>query len=218
MFIHEQQLSKHTSSCIERDKLVFIDSGLKNYPFLVSGAIPSATTIVLDADQDGVTQITEVLHTRTASSDIYLVAHGAPGCLYLGNTRLNLETLEYYSPQLQQWFQSTPTERFALHPEFSSVVARQVSQTPKLFLYACNVAAGDAGTEFLEKLHNLLGVAIAASTSRIGTAALGGKWELDVLMGPFSPTFHFPLLTLTTPPFTPATLSGYDDILRTTHQ
>ena len=52
-----------------------------------------------------------------------------------------------------------------------------------LFLYGCNVAAGDAGEEFIAKLHKITGAEIAASTTRIGNAVKGGNWELDVSTG-----------------------------------
>ncbi|NMG61260.1 DUF4347 domain-containing protein, partial [Geitlerinema sp. P-1104] len=50
-------------------------------------------------------------------------------------------------------------------------------------LYGCQVAAGDAGAEFVEKLHDLTGATISASTRVVGHADLGGTWNLDVQQG-----------------------------------
>ncbi|VEP17876.1 hypothetical protein H1P_6510002 [Hyella patelloides LEGE 07179] len=50
----------------------------------------------------------------------------------------------------------------------------------RILLYGCNVAAGDAGAEFIAKLRNFTDAEIAASTTPIGNAAKGGNWELDV--------------------------------------
>jgi hypothetical protein len=50
-------------------------------------------------------------------------------------------------------------------------------------LYGCNVAAGDSGAEFIEKLHQLTGANIAASARLTGNVALGGDWELEVIRG-----------------------------------
>ena len=47
-------------------------------------------------------------------------------------------------------------------------------------LYGCNVAAGDGGEEFIDKLHRLTGAEIAASKSLTGAAVKGGNWELEV--------------------------------------
>ncbi|MDJ0557059.1 MAG: FG-GAP-like repeat-containing protein, partial [Microcoleaceae cyanobacterium MO_207.B10] len=47
----------------------------------------------------------------------------------------------------------------------------------------CNVAAGDAGAEFVAKLRGLTGANIAASASLTGAAVKGGNWELEVRTG-----------------------------------
>ncbi len=52
-----------------------------------------------------------------------------------------------------------------------------------LYIYGCNVAAGDAGTEFIEKLHQITGANIAASNTVTGNSDLGGNWELEVKIG-----------------------------------
>jgi hypothetical protein len=47
-------------------------------------------------------------------------------------------------------------------------------------IYGCNVAAGDAGEEFIHKLHQITTATISASTTKTGNVALGGNWELEV--------------------------------------
>ncbi|NEO73091.1 DUF4347 domain-containing protein, partial [Moorena sp. SIO3H5] len=139
--------------------IVFIDSGVDDYQSLVNGTVPEAEVIVLDSTEDGVEKITKALQRRTDITAIHIVSHGSPGCLYLGNSQLSLDTLHYYAPQLKTWSTSD-------------------SPTP-ILLYGCNVAAGDAGTEFLERLHQITGTEIAASGNRTGNAALGGDWNLE---------------------------------------
>ncbi|MEO0989265.1 MAG: DUF4347 domain-containing protein, partial [Cyanobacteria bacterium J06639_14] len=51
----------------------------------------------------------------------------------------------------------------------------------QIHFFACNLATGDAGTEFLTKLHRITGATIHASTTKIGNAQLGGNWELDAV-------------------------------------
>ncbi|HBY80779.1 MAG TPA: hypothetical protein DEG47_28065, partial [Cyanobacteria bacterium UBA11148] len=62
---------------------------------------------------------------------------------------------------------------------------------PSLLIYGCNVAAGDAGAEFIQKLHQLTGVQIAASAKRTGNTQQGGDWELEVRTGNFVPSLAF---------------------------
>jgi Ca2+-binding RTX toxin-like protein len=151
--------------------IVFIDSAVDEYQTLVKGVAPGAETIVLDPTLDGVAQITELLAERTDVVAVHIVSHGSPGCLYLGKTQLSLDTLECYASQLQTW--ATP-----------------LTVSP-LLLYGCNVAAGDAGEEFLERLHQLTGANIAASAERIGNAAKGGSWNLERRFGQISTSSAF---------------------------
>jgi Domain of unknown function (DUF4347)/Bacterial Ig-like domain len=147
-------------SVILSSSLVLISDTVANYPALVAGLLSGVEAIVIDSHQDGIEQITQALISHSYSN-IYIIAHGRPGHLEIGDRPLNLETLEAYAPALSRWF-STPAT---------------------LSIYGCNVAAGDAGAEFLEKLHRLTGATIAASLQPVGNAALGGTWELGVMLG-----------------------------------
>ena len=149
-------------------QIVFIDQ-VEDYQLLAAGVIPGIEVVVLESDRNGIEQITEVLSQRTDISTIHLVSHGSPGCLYLGNSNLSLDTLNRYQSELQSWFNP---------PAFGTPLDK--GGRGDLLLYGCNVAAGDAGEEFISKLHNITGAEIAASTTRVGNAAKGGNWNLEV--------------------------------------
>ncbi|WP_298904396.1 DUF4347 domain-containing protein, partial [uncultured Nostoc sp.] len=142
--------------------LVVIDPRVEDYPMLAAGVDEGANVLILDLHRDGVEQITEMLVDHPASA-LHIVCHGSPGCLALGNTYLNLETLNYYSRELQTW---------------SAFLA-----SAPVFLYACNVAAGEVGEAFLARLHHLTRANIAASANPTGSAKKGGDWELEVTLG-----------------------------------
>ncbi|MEL6754213.1 MAG: DUF4347 domain-containing protein, partial [Pseudomonadota bacterium] len=55
----------------------------------------------------------------------------------------------------------------------------------EVFLYSCNVAAGDAGEEFLLKLRSLTSAEVYASITKVGHADAGGNWLLDVVASPY---------------------------------
>lgn len=146
--------------------IVFIDPSVNNYQSLVRGVLPETEVILLDSERDGILEITEVLTKRDNIETIHIVSHGSPGCLYLGNSQLNLDTFEDYQTQLQSWRK------------------RGINQTsPSLLLYGCNVAAGDAGEEFIERLYQVTGLEIAASAKPTGSLVLGGDWELEMRRG-----------------------------------
>ncbi|MCC5663512.1 DUF4347 domain-containing protein [Nostoc sp. CHAB 5784] len=169
-----------TTSTSYAHSLVFIDMAVEDYSDLVNGVLDNAQVFVLESTQDGVEQITEILAScnRPNLTNIHIVCHGAPGYLQLGNTHLGLDTLDEYSQQLQLW------------QKIFSISAKS-DNLWNLLIYGCNVALGDAGTEFVDKLHQLTKANIAASRGRIGNAALGGNWELEVRTTDMEASFAF---------------------------
>ena len=177
--LHTSHISENSAVSISyTHSLVFIDMAVEDYSDLVNGVLPNSQVFVLDSTQNGVEQITKILASwvdaqrlvvrhRLNLTNIHIVCHGAPGYLQLGNTHLGLDTLNEYSQQLQQWQKIFSAFGKADNPS-------------NLLIYGCNVAFGDAGAEFVEKLHQLTGANIAASRQRIGNAALNGNWELEV--------------------------------------
>ncbi|MBS3026116.1 MAG: DUF4347 domain-containing protein [Dolichospermum sp. DET50] len=145
--------------------IVFIDSSLSDYQTLQAGVVEGVETVILSPNQDGIEQISQVLQQHPHITTIHILSHGSPGCLYLGNSQLNLTNIHNYTQQLQHW------------------------QRQNILLYGCNVAAGDAGEEFIHKLHQITTATISASTTKTGNAALGGNWELEVNI-PVTETFH----------------------------
>lgn len=135
--------------------LLVVDHNVDDIPTLVDGVLAGAKVLVLDSETDSIEQITHALTKETFNS-LHIVSHGAPGVLYLGNNPLTIDNLNHYSYLLQEW------------------------GVPEILLYGCNVAAGDAGSEFIEQLHQLTGAEIAASRTKTGNSALGGDWNLEV--------------------------------------
>ena len=131
------------NASLANKRILFIDSQVADCNFLVSGVVPGIETVILDCHQDGIMQIFEIVDRQSALTSIHIVAHGCPGCLYLGNSRLSLDTLNRYQAQLRSWSVS------------------------EVLIYGCNVAVGDAGEEFITKIHQLIGGEIAASKTPV---------------------------------------------------
>jgi CSLREA domain-containing protein len=177
--IHTPYLQKNPviSTC-STHSLVFIDAAVEDYQSLVNGVISDTKVFVIESTKNGVEQITEILATYADRdfSRIHIVCHGAPGSLQLGNTHLGLDTLEYYTQQLQQWQKIFSASSKTDKPLITSAT----TSVTNLLIYGCNVAFGDVGAEFIAKLHQLTGANIAAFRQMIGSTALGGDWELEV--------------------------------------
>jgi hypothetical protein len=144
--------------------LVFIDSGLDDYQTLAGGVLPGAEIIILDKNGNGVEQITAKLQTIAAAGgtvdQVHIFSHGSSGSLQLGSATLNSDNLPEYESQLQGW-------RNAL------------SDNADIVLYGCDVAAG-SGSDFVDRLGELTGADIAASTDITGSS---GNWNLEFAKG-----------------------------------
>lgn len=86
---------------------VFIDAGVADPQQLLQGLQPGVQAHILDAQQDGIQQITNILKKNRALSEVvreaspqelghglrlHIVAHAIPGSIRLGNTHLSLDT------------------------------------------------------------------------------------------------------------------------------
>jgi len=137
-------------------ELVIIDSGVDQPEHLLQGLKPNTEVRLLDSKEDGVIQITQILQEVRARR-VHIVSHGSPGCLYLGNTQLNLNTLKRYQEQVKTW------------------------RVP-LLLYGCRVAATETGQRFVQQLEEITRTTVKASAEQVGSAAKGGTWNLDWFM------------------------------------
>ena len=226
---------------------LFIDASVQYHQMLTASLQPGTQVHLLDANQDGITQITNILqnsegkvqnseyriqsqlilnpsqegnrslqHPNSKLQNINIVSHATPGSIRLGNTHLSLDTLDRYTEVLKSWGNN-----------------EQVS----INFYACNLATGGVGTEFITKLHHITGATIYASTTKVGNAALGGNWHLDAVypiqnpkskiqnpksLPPFSSLLQnsdssaFPLPSSFSLPFSPAALAAYPAVLSDT--
>ena len=129
--------------------IVFIDSQVLNLATIVQRVDFRARAIVLGSDTDGIKEITRIL-AHSSCQQVYIVARGYPGCLYLGSSELSSNTLLCYQKELQNWFDLR-------------AIASNTNTAPQLFLYGCNCAAGDGGEEFLIKLARTTKAQITAS-------------------------------------------------------
>ncbi|NJL49375.1 MAG: DUF4347 domain-containing protein [Leptolyngbyaceae cyanobacterium SM2_5_2] len=139
--------------------LVIIDTSVEDYQTLVAGVIPGHEVYLLEADQCGITQITQILREQMGIASLHIVSHGKSGELQLGRSVLNLENLPAYTTQLQVW-------RSAL------------AENAEILLYGCEVAQGELGKAFVNTLSQLTAANIAASDNLTGSRALGGDWTL----------------------------------------
>ena len=121
---------------------------------------------ILDADRDGLEQITEFLGDYVDIDAIHILSHGAAGTLRLGSSLITSDELSENAALLEAW-------------------GRHVRPGGDLLLYGCNVADGEVGVAFVEELSTYTGLDVAASTDDTG---LNGDWDLEFGdAGPYGP-------------------------------
>ncbi len=148
------------------ERLVLIDAAVDGAQQLKAGVRSGTEAIVLDPQRDGIEQISHILagYKGKGLDSISIVAHGQPGGVQLGSAKLGEQTLPAYRERLRQWRQA-------------------LADDAAILLYSCQVAAGELGRQFVGQLHEIAGVAIAASSTLVGSDRKGGNWDLDVRSG-----------------------------------
>ncbi len=150
--------------------LVFIDSSVDDFSSLLKGLQANSQAVILDSSQDGVTQISNFLaNYQGIVGSVQILSHGAAGSLQLGSASLSLDNLDQYQSALGKWFS----------PDSSN----KLGNKPDLIIYGCDAAEGEKGQEFINKLSQVTGADVAASTDLTGSAAKGGNWILEKATG-----------------------------------
>lgn len=162
--------------------LIAIDAGVEHRDALAAGAIAGTRLLMLHSEQDAIAQITQMLMRHPAKS-LHIVTHGSPGCLHFSSGDVTFKNLHFYAKEIESWFSYRS----------ASLGSKVKVKDPESFLslYACNLAMGDAGSEFLENLHHLVGVSVHASRTKVGSMVQGASWQLGVSY-PFDCQYQFP--------------------------
>ncbi|WP_147157243.1 DUF4082 domain-containing protein, partial [Reyranella soli] len=149
----------------EATQLVFVDPAVADIDFLLSNLEPGIEASVLNAAESAPAQMARALVGRQDIKTIHVIAHGQAGQVSFSSEALSLESLDG-------------------HRDYLSAIGQALSADGDLRLWVCNAAQGQRGAAFLDSLSLATGVAVSGATGRVGAAALGGSWELDVSRAP----------------------------------
>ena len=143
-------------------ELVFIDSSIGDIQRAVedlreSAANDSSRTlefVILDAQKDGIAQITAALLKHNGVDGLHILAHGEQGRVQLGSVQLSLDNMDRYRPAISAWQYS-------------------ISEDTEIVFYGCDLASCDNGKMLLDEISQLT----EASTSE---ASYGATSSADV--------------------------------------
>ena len=156
-------------------QVLFVENAVAGYQALTSSVKPGVDVVILDSRGDGLKQISAFLGQHPGYQTLSLVSHGDAGTLALGSDTLTMASLAGNAPELK-------------------AIGSSLSGPRQVLLYGCDVAAGSVGQAFVSAVAADAGAAVAASTHLVGSAALGGSWNLDYRVGtvtaalPFDPS------------------------------
>ncbi|HJV85365.1 MAG TPA: Ig-like domain-containing protein [Noviherbaspirillum sp.] len=143
-------------------EILFIDSSVPEAQTLVSGTRPGVLVVQLKANQDPFDQISAVLRDHPGTTAMHIVSHGGSGFLSLGGQSIDEAQLANHAVTIAQW-------------------KTALTQDADLLIYGCDVASGEAGRSFVDKLAGMTGADVAASSNATGS---GGDWTLETATGP----------------------------------
>lgn len=148
----------------ERKEIVFIIDDVADIDTLVQGFGSGREVFVLDANQDGLRQMAELLEERNDIAAMHVISHGKEGSVSLGTSVLEASTMTTHAAELQ-------------------AIGRSMASGGDILFYGCDVGASADGLALVSALSKATGADVAASDDLTGAVALGGDWELEIRSG-----------------------------------
>lgn len=144
---------------------VFIDTSVAGFESLLPGISRNAEIFFIDGSSDGLGQMVAALAGDRTYRSIQVFSHGEAGVIQLGGTTLTRDSVESRAGDL-------------------AAVGRALAAEGDLLFFGCDVAATDEGKALIDRLADLTGADVAASTDITGGLAVkGGDWELEYRRG-----------------------------------
>ena len=148
-------------------ELVIVDPATPNFEQLLAdlnARDADYVVHVLDAERDGLTQISDLLAHYEGVAAVHIVSHGADGQLKLGSGEVTVESL---------WSK----------PDTVAAWSNALTDEADILFYGCDLASTADGQNFVETLAQLTGADVAASNDLTGHSSLGGDWDLEYSTG-----------------------------------
>ncbi|WP_440994435.1 DUF4347 domain-containing protein, partial [Cysteiniphilum litorale] len=133
-------------------EVIIIDASIEDPHTILQNIQREAAIEIILEHQDGIEEITKLLEKYSQLEAMHIISHGAIGELQLGISRLNNETLDQYQPQLSRWGQA-------------------LRESGDILFYGCDVASGNEGKAFVDRLELRIKKDIAASDDATGSIA-----------------------------------------------
>ena len=167
--VEQEESMVEQDEAAKSSELVFINDNVSDHELLIDGLHDNddnriIEVMVLDADRNGLEQVSDILANRSDLSALHFITHGADGQINLGNSWLDNNTLQQNSNAVAGW-------------------GNALTETGDILFYGCNVAANSDGQDLLDEIAELTSADVTASDDPTGHEDLGGDWDLEYKSG-----------------------------------
>lgn len=145
-------------------QIVFVDSSIDDLNRLVSGLSDGHELVLIQPNQNGLDQISQILSQRRNVQSIHIVAHGQAGQIQLGNQLVDAVTVQQQQNSLRGWSNS-------------------LTESADILIYGCETGADASGLNLIDRIAKLTGADVAASTDKTGAESLDGNWIMERTVG-----------------------------------
>lgn len=147
------------------DDLVIVDESLEDYRRLAAGVPAGSRVIFVPNSQEGFRDLKGQLAEHGKARRVHIMTHGTDGNFVLGRTQLNGANI-------------------AAHKGFWQSLGNVLEiGKSSLLIYSCELTGSRVGENFVQQLHSMLGVPVAASKDQTGSQHRGGDWDLEYVAG-----------------------------------
>ena len=153
-------------------ELMFVNADVPESGTLLAGIAPHVEVISLPPNCDGLSYISDTLTGRNGIKALHILGHGASNHIEFGSTVLSLQNVDTAAEDLSSW---RPALGF----------------DAEILLYGCQVAQSSDGVALIERLANMTGAKVAASSNATGAESLGGDWQLEASTAPIKTALPF---------------------------
>ncbi len=165
-------------------EIAFIDPAVQDVPALLAGLRPEVVPVLLGGEFPAAQVIAHTVRRYEGLNAIHVVVHGRPGELSFSAGALSEARIDRYSTDL-------------------AAIGEALGPHGQVLLWSCHAGEGVRGRAFVGALSRAIGAPVAAATGLVGSALLGGNWELDTRSHEF----------VARPPLTNAGAAEYSHVL-----
>jgi collagen type VII alpha len=141
-------------------EIAFIDPGVRDVPALLAGLRPEVVPVLLGGKFPAAQVIAQTVRHYEGLDAIHIVVHGRAGELSFSAGALSAARIHRYSTDL-------------------AAIGEALGPHGQVMLWSCHAGEGVRGRAFVEALSRAIGAPVAAATGLVGSASLGGNWQLD---------------------------------------